>query len=107
VPISPAAVRALASLARLRLSDAEAVRVAADLDSILARLDALPPAEPGGGAPPPLPDPRHPPHPPRPPGADPLLLPLPELAPAWTDGFFRVPRLAPFRDDPAGGPGGG
>lgn len=35
------------------------------------------------------------------PGADPLLVPPADLAPAWHAGFFTVPRLPSHRDSPS------
>jgi aspartyl/glutamyl-tRNA(Asn/Gln) amidotransferase C subunit len=35
------------------------------------------------------------------PGADPLHVPPADLAPAWHDGFFTVPRLPSHRDSPS------
>lgn len=99
--VSPAEVRRLAALARLDLSDAEVSTLAAELGSILEHMDALqrhahrPQAATDGdverGAP--LRDDRV--------DFDPLRRPLDQLAPAWEDGFFVLPRLPAL--DPRGG----
>ena len=91
--ISVDRVRELAALARLELSESEAGRMAADLSSILAHVEALPPleardtgaagTEAGRGAP--L----------RPDRVefDPLHAPPADFAPEWRQDFFVVPRL--------------
>lgn len=92
-------VRRMAELARLRLSDEELERLHGELDTILGHLDALSElgdaeaAEPAAGTR--LRDDE--------PGADPLQRPPSELAPAWRDGFFTVPRLAAMGGDPTEG----
>lgn len=87
-------VRHVARLARLRPDDAEVERLTRELNSILEHMDELAEADVGGvdavggvaeGAAPLRMDE---------PGADPLVRPVADLAPAWADGFFTVPRLA-------------
>lgn len=94
----------IAALARLRLEPEEAARLADELSGILAHMEALDevdvsgvegiggmadwpaPEREGEGAP------------------DPLGLSPSELAPAWEEGFYVVPRL-PALDAGAGEPG--
>jgi len=89
--VSREEVLKIAALARLRLTPEEVERFAAQLGTILDHIgllsevkEAAPPVEPvewpaplreDGGRP------------------DPLGLPPRELAPAWEEGFFAVPRL--------------
>jgi len=84
----------IAALARLRLDRDEVERLTAQLNDILRHVDALGAVEVagvegesgvGGGAAPLREDV---------PGSDSLAVPPAELAPAWMDGFFTVPRLA-------------
>ncbi|MBW3554167.1 MAG: aspartyl/glutamyl-tRNA amidotransferase subunit C [Gemmatimonadetes bacterium] len=90
--MTPAHVRELAALARLDLDEDEIARLAAQLDDILARVAVLGPLDGGdapdpGGARPGAPlraDTT---------GSEPLDIPPAAMAPAWTDGFFTVPRL--------------
>lgn len=99
-------IRRIAALARLRLEQGEAERMARDMRSILDHMAVLggaaPAAAPGSGVTetqagarpggrhsgaqesPAEPDETKP---------DPLSLPLSRLAPDWRDGFFVVPRL--------------
>jgi aspartyl-tRNA(Asn)/glutamyl-tRNA(Gln) amidotransferase subunit C len=90
-------VEAIAALARLRLEPGEADRLALQLNSILEHMDELrqvpiegvPPfAIAAADVAPPRSDET---------GADVLREPLERVAPAWTDGFFTVPRLAAQR----------
>jgi len=82
-----------ASLARISLTEAEALRLTLELSGILEQLErllavpflpgreaplALPPAEAGRSDEP---------------GADPLEQELPRLAPEWQAGYFTVPRV--------------
>jgi aspartyl-tRNA(Asn)/glutamyl-tRNA(Gln) amidotransferase subunit C len=92
--VSKADVRHVAALARLELDADEAGTVAGQLSTILEHVDvlrAVPVADvepqPGaaGQAGALRPDRAAP---------EPLALPLSELAPAWHDGFFTVPRLS-------------
>ena len=96
-----AEVLAVARLARLTLTAEEVDGMAADLRGILRHIDAL--RTVAGGADMPAAelttgssqsslraDV---------PGADPLVLPPADLAPAWHEGFFTVPRLR-THDDP-------
>lgn len=87
--VSPDRVRRLAALARLELSDAEVAQVAAELRHLRRALPDLPPGAEaggeGGGAAPLRPDRV---------AFDPLLVPPCEVAPAWREGFFVVPRLS-------------
>jgi aspartyl/glutamyl-tRNA(Asn/Gln) amidotransferase C subunit len=90
--VSTDEVLRLAALARLPLTMEEADALRADLESVLRHVEALPPAEAGPQAPlagleaarlrPDLGPP------------DMLLLPPDAIAPAWSDGFYVVPRLA-------------
>lgn len=86
----------IARLARLRLTPAEMARLAQQLGDILGHIEELLAieVEPGRAAPLAL----------EPavarrrdiPDADPLTRPIAEIAPAWREGFFTVPRvLAP------------
>lgn len=103
--VTPEDVRHVATLARLRLSEAEAERMVGDLNGILRHVDELaeleegtgtagPPAAggteltggPGAGEAAPLRADT--------PAADPLAFGPAALAPAWVNGFFTVPRLA-------------
>jgi aspartyl-tRNA(Asn)/glutamyl-tRNA(Gln) amidotransferase subunit C len=89
----------IAGLARLELSEDEAERLTRDCGAILdyfqtlreLALDDVADESPAGAAP--LREDRA--------GADRLLRPLRELAPAWRDGFFVLPRL-PAMDAGAG-----
>lgn len=91
--VSPDEIRRLAALARLALDDDEVARAAEELDSILGHFAALAAIAPAADAPP---------HASRPPASlrpdevrfDPLLRPPEEVAPAWAEGFFVVPRIA-------------
>jgi aspartyl/glutamyl-tRNA(Asn/Gln) amidotransferase C subunit len=101
VSVSREQVLAIAALARLHLSEAEAATFAAQLSGILSHAEALAAAqtddavsEPTGtGAVRLRPDE---------PAADPLRRQPDSFAPSWIDGFFAVPRLAamdPSADD--------
>lgn len=91
--ITPDDVRRAARLTRLTLDDAEADRLVHDLRGILDRIEALRSLDLRGVAPfssaaeitVQLREDR--------PGSDPLAIPPADLAPAWRDGFFAVPRL--------------
>jgi aspartyl-tRNA(Asn)/glutamyl-tRNA(Gln) amidotransferase subunit C len=87
----------IAELARLHLTEEQAARLVADCRSILDYFDSIkgvdlgdtaPQAEPAQAAP--LREDRVAP--------DPLEIPPAQLAPAWRDGFFVLPRL-PAMDD--------
>lgn len=105
-------VRRIAQLARLRLADEEVRTFTLQLNDILAHVEELRAAgaEAGDregaashpdraeGAPAPAADI---------PGPDPLLHPPAELAPAFEDGFFTLPRLAALDPGEAAAPGGG
>lgn len=87
-------VRAVARLARLRLEDEEVERFTEQLNRILEHMESLGELDLDAGeadgvaaetAAPPRPDDSAP---------DALDRPLQDLAPAWEDGFFTVPRLA-------------
>jgi Asp-tRNA(Asn)/Glu-tRNA(Gln) amidotransferase C subunit len=97
VGVTRAEVAGVAALAGLRLGPGEVERLTAQLDRILEHMAVLEqapsPPEPPGGAPD-----RATPLRPDEPGADPLSLPPHELATAWADGFFTVPRLAAHGD---------
>jgi hypothetical protein len=84
--VDAAALQRIARLARLRVSDAEAQQLAADLDTLLsavAMLEELEPAEHEVQV--------HGPPPPSPAEPDPLHVPPSYIAPEWRDGFFTVP----------------
>lgn len=102
--VTPGDVAHIASLARLRLGPGEADRLTAEMNAILAHVDALaavddvPEADaddPGGrppGTSPVAPEAA----PERSPGGVPvdrLTRSLEDTAPAWRDGFFVVPLL--------------
>lgn len=99
--VSPDQVRAIAGLARLRLTEAEVVLYATQLSDILAHVADLGEApEPGTAIDPPIPaagsvraDVA---------GADPLLRTPEEFAPGWVAGFFTVPRLIALDGDREG-----
>lgn len=97
--ITPETVRRVAALARLDLDPREMVELARQLGGILEHMDALAGIDaeaPGAGAerePQPEPADRGAPLRADVPGPDALTRPLAELAPAWSDGFFTVPRL--------------
>lgn len=85
-------VHAIAALAKLRITDAEAETFAVQLSDILDHVEALSAAETdreGDDSMPPS-APLRPDSPP----ADPLHAGPAAFAPAWADGFFTVPRLA-------------
>lgn len=96
-------VEGIAALARLDLDEAEKDGLAHDLASILEHMTALrevdvddvPPMEGVSEHPAPFRDDE-----PRP---DPLEITLPELAPAFSEGFFVVPRLAALDADALAG----
>jgi aspartyl-tRNA(Asn)/glutamyl-tRNA(Gln) amidotransferase subunit C len=92
-------VEQIATLARLDLSPAELESLARDLGSILDHIEELAavpvedvkPMEGVGGHPAPMRRDE--------PGADALHGPARDLAPAWEEGFFLVPRLAALDTD--------
>lgn len=122
--VGPDEVRRVAELARLPLGPGEVASMTRQLNRILEHVDALAEADAeavgeaegaveganGAGLPGEsmAPDDAAGPTPLRAdrPGADPLATPPSELAPAWADGLFTVPRLA-SHDDGRDGPGGG
>lgn len=84
-------VERLAALARLRLSEEEIDRLAAELSEVLGHLESLPEgAEREGGTV----GPAHAPLRDDSGAPDAMDRPVSALAPAWVDGFFTVPRLA-------------
>jgi aspartyl/glutamyl-tRNA(Asn/Gln) amidotransferase C subunit len=93
VSVTRAQVREIAALARLLLNEEETTRFAVQLATILdhaleleqAAEDVMPDRGGSSAALPLRADA---------PGADALALPPAELAPAWHDGFFTVPRLS-------------
>lgn len=99
--VTPREVRQIATLARLALADEEVGPMSEQLSSILGHMDALgqvhardsAPERADGSAPLRADEP----------GADPLLRSPAEIAPAWTDLFFVVPRLAAMDADVAEG----
>lgn len=85
-------LRRIADLARLRLSESEVERLTRDCGAILEYFETIrdvgadsdgPTA--GEDRPAPLREDRA--------DCDPLLSPLAEMAPAWRDGYFVLPRL--------------
>lgn len=99
--LDPDEILRVAALARLRLDAAEARRLAAELGRVLEHVDALA-ATPLEDVPEPTlaePTPGHDDDA-RP---DRLLRSPEELAPAWRDGFFTVPRLPAMDSDAADG----
>ncbi len=93
MPVTSADVLHVAALARLRLSAAEVEKMTAQLNDILAHVAELAEAGTAGIEPEPattwparLRSDDEP--------ADTLSLPPADLAPAWAQGFFTVPRLA-------------
>jgi aspartyl-tRNA(Asn)/glutamyl-tRNA(Gln) amidotransferase subunit C len=100
VAVSKADVRHAASLARLELDADEAVTVAGQLSAILQHVDALRAVPVADVAPRPAAAEQVRALRPERAATDPLVLPLSELAPAWHDGFFTVPRLAHARPEP-------
>ncbi len=93
MPVTTADVLHVAALARLRLRPEEVERLTGQLNDILSHVAELALAETAEVEPEPA---TEWPAPLRPDGAlpDRLHLPPAELAPAWEDGFFTVPRLA-------------
>ncbi len=93
MPVTTADVLHVAGLARLRLRLEEVDRLTLQLNDILAHVAELAAAETAEVEPEPA---TEWPAPLRADAAapDPLQLPPAELAPAWEDGFFTVPRLA-------------
>ena len=105
--VSPEEVRGIAVLARLELGQDEIGTMADQLSSILGHMEALgrvdvseaTPMDGGIAASAPLrPDTL---------GFDPLSRPPDEIAPAWRDHFFVVPRLAALDADALSEPGSG
>jgi aspartyl/glutamyl-tRNA(Asn/Gln) amidotransferase C subunit len=92
VSVSREQVHAIAALAKLRVSDAEAETFAVQLSDILDHVEALAAAETdraGDDS-----TPSSVPLRPDSPTADPLHTGPATFAPAWAEGFFTVPRLA-------------
>lgn len=82
-------IEAIASLAHLRLDEAEVARLTLEMNRILEHVDALHRAEVAGG---PGPEARLPSTRPNEGGEpDGLTRPLAEMAPRVTEGFFIVP----------------
>lgn len=85
-------LRRIAELARLRLSEPEVERLTRDCGAILEYFETIRDVGPDSGGPiaagarlAPLREDRA--------DCDPLLRPLAEMAPAWRDGYFVLPRL--------------
>lgn len=100
--VTPEQVRHVASLARLRLDDAEIERLTVELSGILDHMDELAAADVAGvdsvwGVADGVARLRS-----DEPGSDALHIPPAELAPAWADGFFTVPKLAALGGSPDG-----
>lgn len=91
--VPPERAQRLAALARVELSAGEMVRVVAEHAALRRALDLLPGADESGGREVEEEDRRAAPLRPDRVGFDPLLIPPGEVAPAWRDGFFVVPRL--------------
>ncbi len=93
MPVTRADVLHVAALARLRLTAEEAERLTSQLNDILGHVTELAAADTAGVEPEPAttwPAPlRGDAAPP-----DPLALPPAQLAPAWQEGFFTVPKLS-------------
>jgi aspartyl-tRNA(Asn)/glutamyl-tRNA(Gln) amidotransferase subunit C len=100
VAVTRAQVLAIAQLARLRLTDAEADLFAAQLDGILEHVAELAGADTEATAAASNVDAA--PLRADEPAPDALLQPPGTLAPAWRDGFFTVPRLAAMDGGDAG-----
>jgi aspartyl-tRNA(Asn)/glutamyl-tRNA(Gln) amidotransferase subunit C len=106
VSITKEEVQQIAVLARLALKPAEIEEMAASLSSILDHIvelaalhtEGVPPMGGVSEHPAPMREDQ--------PGADPLHLPPEELAPAWEERFFLVPRLASLDADALLGGGG-
>lgn len=106
-------VMAVARLARLQLSEEEIALMGAQLSDILAHMRVLGEVDGGTGVDiAGVPTDWNAPLREDEPGPDPLARSASELAPAWVDGFFTVPRLAaldtselddPFSDKAAAG----
>jgi aspartyl-tRNA(Asn)/glutamyl-tRNA(Gln) amidotransferase subunit C len=88
-----------ANLAHLQLDTVELDRLASEIEDIIGHMAVLRTLDLHGV--PPFSSPAALERPLRSdePGADPLLLKPGEIAPAWEDGFFTVPRLEAHRDD--------
>jgi len=97
--ITPDEVRQIANLARLELGAGEIGEMARDLGSILDHMRVLVEVDVEGAAP--MGGVSEHPAPMRPdwPGADPLHLSVGDVAPAWEERFFVVPRLAALDAD--------
>jgi aspartyl-tRNA(Asn)/glutamyl-tRNA(Gln) amidotransferase subunit C len=102
MPVTSADVLHVAALARLRLSPEEVQRLTVQLNDILAHVAELAEADTTGVEPEPattwparLRGEAEPPVP--------LAFPPAQLAPAWEDPFFTVPRLAAMAGDEAPG----
>ncbi len=92
-------VREVARLARLKLDDAEAARLADEMSGILAHFDALDRFEGEADAAGPPGRDLEPRTRADAPGADPLAWGPEEMAPDWRGGFFLVPRLPALGGD--------
>ena len=102
MPVTSADVLHVAALARLRLSPEEAQRLTVQLNDILAHVAELTEADTAGVEPEPATTwparLRREDEPPVP-----LAFPPAQLAPAWEDHFFTVPRLAAMAGEDAPG----
>ena len=98
MPLTPSDVRRLAGLARIDLAEDEAALLAGQLSEILGRLDDLQAPDDDAAAAPPTAD-----APLRAdePGVDAMAFGPSDLAPAWVDGLFTVPRLASHEEERA------
>jgi aspartyl/glutamyl-tRNA(Asn/Gln) amidotransferase C subunit len=104
--MTPAEVRRLGALARLRPDPAEVRSLAAQLSAILHPLQALgaaDEADAAGGFDPGTDTPLRADEP----GPDPLHAPPARIAPMWADGFFIVPRGAGEPEGTRGSDGAG
>lgn len=93
MPITPEAVRHMARLARLALEPGETERMAAQLADILAHVRELDEVDLEGVEPFEIAAEHAPGARSDSPGAEPLVLPLEQVATLMREGFFTVPRL--------------
>lgn len=92
--ITQAEIESICRMARVPLTAEESEWMSGDLRKILLRLEALDRIELEGVAPLETLFERSAPLRADEAGAEPLVRPLSELAPAWEEGFFVVPRVA-------------
>jgi aspartyl-tRNA(Asn)/glutamyl-tRNA(Gln) amidotransferase subunit C len=85
-------VEKVAGLARLQLGREEVERLTRDCQAILDYFETVRGAEADGGRPTRVPDRSAPLREDRP-DSEPLERPLEQIAPAWREGYFTLPRL--------------